>query len=46
MLCDKHFNTGSLLGMWKWAADLGVARYNFEMEWTPENIKLLDAYDY
>ena len=45
MLSGKHLTTGSLLGMWKWAADLGWARYNFDMELTPENIRLLDAYD-
>lgn len=45
MLSDKVLTSGSMLGMYKWAANLGTARYNFEMEWTPENISLLNAYD-
>ena len=37
--------SGSLWGVYRWAADLGIARFNFDMELTPENIALLDAYD-
>ena len=46
LLCRKELNTGSLLGMYLWTADLGRARYwNFEMTWDQESIELLDAYD-
>ena len=35
----------ALLGAYWWAADFGNTRFNFEMELTPENIELLNAYD-
>ena len=35
----------ALLGAYWWAADFGNTRFNFEMDLTPENIALLDAYD-
>ena len=45
-LMGSELNTGSLLGMYLWAADLGRARYwNFEMKWDKESIELLNAYD-
>jgi hypothetical protein len=46
MLQGRELNTGSLLGMYLWAADLGRARYwNFEMNWDQESIEKLNAYD-
>lgn len=45
MLCDKELTSGSMLGMFKWAVDLGRARFNFEMNWDAESISILDAYD-
>ena len=37
--------SGSLLGVYWWMVGLSTARFNFDMEWTPENIELLNAYD-
>lgn len=37
--------SGSLLGAYWWAAGFGATRFNFEMDWTPEQIELLNAYD-
>ena len=46
MLKDKELTTGTLLGNYRWAADLGRAKWNFEMpNWDPETINLLNAYD-
>ena len=39
------FTSGTLLGMYEWAADLNNSRLNFDMELTRENIDLLNAYD-
>ena len=38
-------SSGSLLGVYRWAANLGVAHFNFETDFSPEDITLLDAYD-
>lgn len=47
MLHDKTLSTGSLLGTYMWAANLGASRFNFEMpSWDEQNIHLLDAYDF
>lgn len=37
--------SGSLLGVYWWASGFGSTRFNFEIDWTPEQITLLDAYD-
>jgi hypothetical protein len=48
--CLQHFrNTGfppegPLMGVYRWAADLGISRYNFDEDPTPENILLLADY--
>jgi hypothetical protein len=36
---------GQLQGIWRWAADLGHARYNFEAPSFEEHVKLLVDYD-
>lgn len=49
--CLRHFRQngmpppGALMGVYCWAADLDIARYNFELGFDPESITLLDAYD-
>ena len=45
MLRDKELTTGSMLGMYKWAAGLGKDMWNCELNWDAESISLLDAYD-
>jgi len=45
MLSRLEFTTGSLLGMWRWAANLGEARFNFELGWDAESLELLNAYN-
>lgn len=37
--------SGALWGVYRWVADLGVARFNFDMDIDQENTALLDAYD-
>ena len=49
--CMQLFSTtgvptgSSLMGVYRWAANLGEARYNFDTDFFPESIALLDAYD-
>ena len=39
LLHDKELTTGSMLGNFKWAADLRIAKWNFEMpNWDAETI--------
>ena len=37
--------SGPLMGIYRWAADLGWAQYNYEADFTPENIAALGEYD-
>lgn len=37
--------SGSLVGIYHWAADLGKAYYNLETNFDPESLAFLDAYD-
>lgn len=37
--------SGSLVGVYWWAVGLSIARFNFELGWSPEEIALLDSYD-
>jgi hypothetical protein len=43
----KHGYPGlePMLGVWCWAADIGHTRFNFDLGFDPESLKLLDAYD-
>ena len=36
---------GALWGVWRWAADLDHARFNFEREVVDDDYSFLDAYD-
>lgn len=36
---------GSMMGIYRWAADLGISRYNFEREIVDDDYSFLDAYD-
>ena len=47
MIGNRDLTSGSLLGMFRWAADLGASRFNFEVElgWDQESLLLLNAYD-
>lgn len=36
---------GALWGVYRWVADLGKTRYNFDIEPNGHNLNLLDAYD-
>lgn len=36
---------GSVLGIWSWVAGLGSCRYNFDIDWDPDSVDQLDAYD-
>ena len=36
---------GSLLGIYRWAANLGESRFNIASDFSPQSITLLDAYD-
>ena len=36
---------GPLLGIYRWAVDLGRTRYNFDFNFDTDNISLLDTYD-
>lgn len=36
---------GSLLGVYRWAADLGTSRFNFEFDLDIDDFSILDAYD-
>lgn len=43
---DVGFPTeGSLIGVWRWAANLGEARYNFEVPHDQEDFSFLNAFD-
>ena len=43
---DREFpTTGSLLGVYWWAADLGWARFDYESEVNWDDLSYLDAYD-
>lgn len=37
--------TGPLFGIYRWAAELGTARFNFGIEFDKESLYALDAYD-
>lgn len=37
--------SGSFLGVYKWAADLGHSRFNFEWDWNKDDINVMNAYD-
>lgn len=47
MIGHRDLTSGSNLGMYRWAANLGVSRFNFEVElgWDQESLLLLNAYD-
>lgn len=36
---------GPMMGIYRWAADLGISRYNFEREIVDDDYSFLDAYD-
>lgn len=36
---------GSLWGMFRWAADLGHAKFNFDFDFNKDDLSILDAYD-
>ena len=40
-----HPTSGSLLGVWWWAADLFRTRFNFEFDFAKDDLSILDAYD-
>ena len=42
---QDEYPTGALLGVYRWAADLGIPRFNFECGDTAEDYNLLNAYD-
>lgn len=42
---NGHPTTGPMLGVWRWAADLGHARFNFETEPVGDDYSFLNAYD-
>ena len=44
MLSRQQHTTGSMLGMYLWAADLGTAHYNFDFDWERDDINILNAY--
>lgn len=37
--------SSSLMGVYRWAAGLGVARFNFDWDFDTDNLELLNAYD-
>jgi hypothetical protein len=45
MLMNEQLTTGSMLGMYMWATNLGEAKYNFveELGWDDYSLSLLDA---
>lgn len=45
MFRDERPNTGPLIGIHSWAADLGHTRFNFDWDWDKDDINLLNAYD-
>lgn len=45
MLGRQQLTTGSMLGMYLWAADLGTARFNFDFDWERDDINIFNAYD-
>lgn len=44
MLSGHHLTTGSMLGMWLWAADLHSTRYDFDFDWERDDVNILNAY--
>ena len=38
-------STGPLLGVYRWAADLGRARFNFDFDFDRDDLSILNAYD-
>ena len=50
--CLRHFRTVGypntdrvMMGVWRWAVDLGRTRFNFDWDWEKYDINLLNAYD-
>jgi hypothetical protein len=41
----RYPTMGPLLGVFRWAANLGIPRFNFDIEFHELDISLLDAYD-
>ena len=37
--------TGTLLGVYHWATHLGSSRFNFNVNFDPNSLSMLDAYD-
>lgn len=40
-----HPAPGALLGVYRWATDLGMTHFNFEFDFDRDDLSLLDAYD-
>lgn len=45
LLNGQELDTGSKWGMFRWAADLGIARFNFDFDGERDDISIFNAYD-